>query len=42
MQCIKIPNPMPMAVNIPALLPKAEHCLIMIAVSGPGLVKAIM
>ena len=35
------PTPMPMDVKIPAFLPYKHTCLIVTAVSGPGLVKAI-
>jgi|TARA_Y100000389_G_scaffold193673_1_gene222698 hypothetical protein len=36
-----IPIPIPKAAKKPALLPYRFTCLIMIAVSGPGLVRAI-
>ena len=40
-QCMYIPTPTPMDVKIPAFLPYKDTCLIVTAVSGPGLVKAI-
>jgi hypothetical protein len=40
-QWMYIPIPIPKAAKKPALLPYRFTCLIMIAVSGPGLVRAI-
>ena len=37
-----MPSPIPRAAKTPDFLPYNETCRIIIAVSGPGLVKAIM